>query len=100
VRLVFSGAVPSGEGSMAPAGAAMRGLSRSTGSTAFDEDAEAGTGTARAVVRALESVVEEQTTEISQICGCAAPVCVVAVTSVSGDPISHHIVETLYSHDT
>lgn len=68
VRLVFSGAVQSGEGGAAAA--APRGLSRSTGSASFDDDTDTQAGRARAVIRSLENVVEEQTTEISQICGC------------------------------
>ena len=71
VRLVFSGAVQSGEGAGGAASPAPWGLSRSTGSTSFEEDTGTQAGKARVVIRTLETVVQEQTTEISQICGCA-----------------------------
>lgn len=66
---MFSGAVQSGEGGAAAA--APRGLSRSTGSSGFADDTDTQAGRARAVISALETVVEEQTSEISHICGCA-----------------------------
>lgn len=68
VRLVFSGAVQSGEGG--GGAGAPRSLLRSTGSASYDTDTDTQSGRARAVISALENVVEEQTTEISQICGC------------------------------
>lgn len=73
VRLVFSGAVQSGESDGGAASAVPWGLSRSTGSNNFEEDTGTQAGKARTVIRTLETVVQEQTTEISQICGCAPP---------------------------
>lgn len=72
MRLVFSGAVQSGEGDGA-ASTAPWGLSRSTGSSNLEEDTGTQAGKARTVIRTLETVVQEQTSEISQICGCAFP---------------------------
>lgn len=66
---MFSGAVQSGEGG---AGGASRGLShfRSTGSGALDDGGASQSGRSQDVLGALGAVVQEQTTEITQICRC------------------------------
>jgi len=72
VRLVFSGAVQSGEG-IGGGGAMTRGLSFArANSQQLGSDEERQSGRVRDVLAALEAVVEEQTTEITHICRCGA----------------------------
>lgn len=76
VRLVFSGAVQSGEGGGGGAvGALSRGLSfaRPADGAGLDTEEERQAGRAADVLDALQAVVEEQTTEITHICRPGRP---------------------------